>query len=414
MYPADLGYSWSHIPIPKFFRFIEIIVITGIYFFTARKYADDRSLGRIKLFNLLLLSLSFLGIIVSANFSYSYYQFVSVYLLLSPLWLYDVFCSVDIDEIFIRRVIKFYFGYILINCLVVSLVHIPKYWKVHPDNVNGFFSDAHAFGSFMAMASVAFFAKFIYEKKLKFLGFSGFFLLISFFSSNEKVIIANLLFIFFLLFTYSKVTRRVTYVIGGFVLFLVFSHFDIDSFLEKLGIEFRLFWLLKAIDFSELGPIKAWHIATHYWLANPYTFLFGMGPANYASAGALAAFTEGVHNLIYQQNDFYISMSELAFNSSFDRPFNFFTNLLVEFGLVGFLLFFTLLFIIIRTVYQQKDLSPFNKTLRVVFLFNIFVFVLTGLIMPGEWMTQILSYPTMVLGAYFFCLKRKQIVSANG
>ena len=77
----------------------------------------------------------------------------------------------------------------------------------------------------------------------------------------------------------------------------------------------------------------------HYWLSNPFTFLFGMGPANYASTGALAAFIEGAHNLIYLQNDFYASMSDLALNSSFDRPFNFFTNLLVEFGLIGFLLF---------------------------------------------------------------------------
>jgi hypothetical protein len=271
------------------------------------------------------------------------------------------------------------------------------------------------FGSFMAMTCVAFFAKFIYERKAKFLGASSFFLLISFFSSNEKVIIANLLFIFLLLFTYSKITRRITYVIAGVFLFLVFSKFDFDNFLEhRLGIEFRLFWLINAIDFSELGPIKAWQIAMHYWMANPFTFLFGMGPANYASVGALAAFTEGAHNLIYRQTDFYNSMSELAFNSSFDRPFNFFTNLLVEFGLVGFILFFTLVFKIIKTVYEQRNLAGLNKILRIVFLFNMFVFLLTGVIMPGEWMTQILSYPTMLLGAYFFCLKRNNLKNESG
>jgi hypothetical protein len=414
MYPSNLGYSWSHLPIPKFFRFIEIIVITTIYFFSLKKYANDRSMGQTKLLTLTLLLLSFIGILVSFNFSYSYYQFISIYLLLSPLWLYDVFCSIGIDENFIKKVVKFYFCYILLNLLTVLLVHIPKYWQVHPDNVNGFFSDAHVFGSFMAMGSVAFFSKFIYERKTKFLGISILFLLISFFSSNEKVIIANLLFLFFLLFTYSKITRLVTYVIAGSILFLVFSNFDVETFLEPLGIEFRLFWLIKAIDFSELGPIKAWQISMHYWLANPYTFLFGTGPANYASVGALAAFTEGVKNLIYQQNDFYISMSELAFNSSFDRPFNFFTNILVEFGLLGFLLFFILVFKIIKTVYKQKHLTGLNKILRIVFLFNMFVFFFTGMIMPGEWMTQILSYPTMLLGAYFFCLKRNDLVTNGG
>jgi hypothetical protein len=334
--------------------------------------------------------------------------------LLSPLLLYDVFCSIGIDEEFMKRAVKFYFCYILLNGLVVLFVHIPKYWQVHPDNVNGFFSDAHVFGSFMAMSSVAFFSKFIYERKLKFLGPSIFFLLISFFSSNEKVLIANLLFLFLLLFTYSKVTRGITYGIVGFLLLLLFSSFDVETFLEPLGGEFRLVWLIRAIDFWDLGPVKAWHIAVDHWLANPYTFLFGTGPANYASVGALAAFTEGAKNLVYQQNDFYISMSELAFNSSFDRPFNFFTNLLVECGLVGFFFFLLLIFKITKVVYEQKDLTGFNKTLRVVFLFNMLVFLFTGLIMPGEWMTQILSYPTMLIAAYFFCIKRKQLLANGG
>jgi hypothetical protein len=413
MDPSNLGYFWSHLPIPKFFRFIEIIVITAIYFIALKKYAHDPLVGRTKFLALLLLCLSFLGIIVSFSFGYAYYQFISIYLLLSPLWLYDVFCSIGIDEDFIKKVVKFYLCYILLNAVLVLFVHIPKYWHVHPDNVNGFFSDAHVFGSFMAMTSVAFFAKFIYERNVKFLLFSVLVLLISFFSSNEKVIIANLLFLFFLLFTYTKVTRKVTYIIAGFVLLLIVSNFDVDSFLARLGIEFRLFWLIKAIDLSELGPIKAWQIAMQHWLANPYTFLFGVGPANYASTGALAAFTEGAKNLIYQQEDFYITMSELAFNSSFNRPFNFFTNLLVEFGLVGFIIFLALVFKLTKIVCTQKGLTGFNKILRTVFLFNMFVFFFTGIIMPGEWMTQILSYPTMLIAAYFFYLKHNHPITKD-
>jgi hypothetical protein len=81
---------------------------------------------------------------------------------------------------------------------------------------------------------------------------------------------------------------------------------------------------------------------------------------------------------------------------------NTWSNLLAEFGLLGFILFFALLCQIVSAVKIARVNTRFDATIKVFFYLLLVAALYQGLFTPyTNWEQTIIVYPMMAIAAYF-------------
>lgn len=403
-------YFWGGMP--KIVRYLEIIILI-IVFVIVMLSKKKFTFNDILTYHLILIS--FLSFILNlSDFNYIYYQFNSFFLILVPFIMLTIFDYFEIDKHFILNILKFWVFVILVSIIVMFLYQIniidPVTGIKSPDSNIGLFPNAHIFGSILGVFSVYFFSLYIGSKKKLLLFISIFFLLISIYPSNEKVILLNFLYIIYLIL-YDKLKHlNIFNLVIAFITFCILITIIIliiDN-VNYLPYDFRIFYLIQNLDFSELGIIKSWKLALGIINENKLNYIIGIGPGNYASVGAQQAFYNNIVNF-YMNKYFYLVMTNTAFNSAYQIPFNWFTIILVENGIVYFTIYFYLFFYYVKNIVKikinTKDIHQFS--IKQVFMFLTLNFLMTGLFTAGEIIIAVEVY----LWAIFYTYLKKLKVS---
>ena len=135
------------------FRLIEILFITLLFIYTLALKLNSRNMTLSIIFFLFIITL---GLVPLFNIEYLYFNIMSIFFLISPIFIYYILSQIDIQLRDVYFVVKFYFTYIIINVLVVIILSIPKFGN-NPDHLMGLFSDAHVFGTFLSICSIYFY-----------------------------------------------------------------------------------------------------------------------------------------------------------------------------------------------------------------------------------------------------------------
>jgi hypothetical protein len=395
--PDDAYLSLLHIP--RASRVIEAVLLIGLFLASQPRLVRAR-LGDFSV----LVSMFLLGALVSIELTPTWLesQLQGTYVYAAPLLLFGWAVSVRPTRPLVNRLIGIFSVYLGISIAVALLVQYPVL-RTKSDYIHGLFSDAHAFGSVLAIVSCVAFSRFLAVGGVRLLLLSVALFLVSYYPANEKMIAFNLAWwagaLAWRLVKHPRSRRGL--VIGSAacaaVLWVAVARAD------YVGEWFRVSDVTSRSMF-ELGPFQAWARAGYVVADSPSALIAGIGPGNFAGVAAARALEDDPVR--------YRALSERAASTLRDAEkdvtalgwvANTWSNLLAEFGVLGFLLFAFALKRFSWPILRWRPATRYDAVVRTVFLAGFGSTIYQGFITPyTNWSEPVLVYPVMVVAAYCY------------
>lgn len=255
--------------------------------------------------------------------------------------------------------LQIYRRYLLALCVVNWLMGVYQTLKfgIHnADFVHGFFEDANVLAEVFYFLITYYLFHYISTRKRASLRWALFLFPIAYFGFNERL---NLFFLCFivpaLLFTIRKQITRFMVLIP-FVVLVIGSVIMVAN---SQGLSSRVGNVIAVIEdrggIFELGFFKSYVTAWQTISDSPATIIFGVGPSNFAGSVASSRYRRGtatpVSNKIF---DYWLNVvnNRKMGTGAYDSPANFYSNMLGEFGLVGFFALLGILYTILRQLWR--------------------------------------------------------------
>jgi hypothetical protein len=330
--------------------------------------------------------------------------FQGVFLYLGPFLFYLIAGTTDLRMKHMKFIFFFYTCLVFFNVALACSVQLPLY-RAPGDWIYGAFSDAHVFGSFIAIFSLVYFYLYLTKEGVRYLCMSFALLLFSYYPSNEKMMLLNSIGIALFYFAHAINLRAPKRIIFGVAILIALGLCSSRYIAELEAGEEGGVRIGQVLDlgFAEFGPIHAWSMAVSSVSDSTMHFFFGVGPGRYGGIAAARLMLEGGTPSAFSQQEFYqdlVSGENVA--GAFMMRTNTWSNLLAEFGLLGFILFFALLFQIVSAVNVTKVHTRFDATMKVFFYLLLVAALYQGLFTPyTNWEQTIIVYPMMTIAAYF-------------
>jgi hypothetical protein len=328
-------------------------------------------------------------------------QFQGVYLYVAPFFLFGWAVAIGPTPRMLSHLIAILSVYLALCVAVALFVQLPVVGK-RSDTIHGFFSDAHAFGAYLAVFSCVSFSRFMAVGGMLRLLLAVALLLVSHFPSNEKMIAFTLIWwagaVAWRLIRHPASRRGLTVAAASCALVwwiavvrtdYVASWFSVDAATER--------------PMLEQGPVRAWVRSASVVLGSPSALLVGIGPGNYAGIAAARS--------VADDSSRYRALSERALAALRDATAeqvgaigtqaNTWSNLLAEFGVIGFLLFGLALFRLSWPVLGWRPGNRRDALARTGVIAGLGAVLWQGCITPyTNWAEPVLVYPLMAVAAY--------------
>ena len=393
--PDHGGYSWLFIP--RAMRVLEAGLVAMAFVLLQPLLARSR-FRTLNALLWLLMATAVIGALWTPTDFLAQVQGIYVYV--APFLVFLVAWMASPDRLLVARLTRLLSGYVVLSIGVALLVQLPEA-GTKGDLIHGFFSDAHMFGSFLAIGSCVAFVRFLEAGGLPTIAVAGVLLAISYYPANEKVIIFNVAFWAVVLakrLLLHPRGRRGLAVAAAIVPLAVALSLGRGGDAEPL-IRAQL---LSERKLTEIGPVRSMILSWRVVSASPVELAIGLGPGNYAGLAAATAAQASSRGLM--------RLSRAARNVLLEDPgeagaiawaTNTWSNLLAEFGLVGFGIFAAALVRVTLPIYRWRAVDRFDSLVRSAFLATLSVVVWQGCFTPyTNWSEPALVYPMMVLAAY--------------
>jgi hypothetical protein len=326
-------------------------------------------------------------------------QAQGIYVYVAPFLVFAWASMVRPDWRLVRQLVTIFSVYLAMNIAVALLVQLPIV-RVKSDLIHGLYSDAHAFGTFLAVGSCVAFSRFLAAGGATTLLVAAALFLVSYFPANEKMIVFNVVWCLAALcwrLVHHPRSRRALGVAAACGLAVWAGAVGSQSASQWLRLE-----MLTGQRLNDLGPIRSWRLAGRT-LDAPSDLLVGLGPANYA--GVVAARTvlnqPRQYEALSVRARAALSVDSEALTSGISWMTNTWANLLAEFGLIGMALFSTVLYRVAVPIYRWRPSRTQERFARLLCLAMLASIIWQGFMSPyTNWADPILSYPSMVLAAY--------------
>lgn len=394
-FPDHAAYSWLRIP--RETRLLEAGLLLAVFAILQPRLMRSR----IRDLNWLLwVLISTSAIAIWLTPTYLPAQLQGIYVYVAPFLIFAVAWEASPTRRLLGRLIALFCACTAVSIAVGLFVQFPAV-GAKGDWVHGFFSDAHVFGSFLAIGSCVAFSVFLEEGGIGYLLGAGALLVVSYFPANEKVIIFNVLWcggvLAWRLVTHPRGWRGWAATTAASLLVLVVA-FGRASGSEPL----LRFNLLEGHTLSELGPARAW---VHSWSAiadSPIALVIGLGPGNYAGLAAARAIQERPNNLkLLSMAAREVLLEEPGEGGAVAWVTNTWSNLLAEFGLLGFGVFALALCRLVLPLCRWKPPPGFDRRAQILFFVMLGVILWQGCVSPyTNWAEPVLVYPMMAVAAY--------------
>jgi hypothetical protein len=390
----EMDSALIRLPIPSYFRIVELIPLLVLFAFALLQRADE--FGRqIKSLIIWFFLISLIGILFAETFSIYQLQDLAVYL--APLLFFYICYDFGIDGESFALFIKFQSTVLVVNLLVVLFYQIPFYWVTLADKVMGLYADAHILGTYLSIYSIGFLYSFLATGKVRHFLVSISLFMISLFPSNEKVLLFHMLyFSIVVLFSFNKsaVNRKIFFAL----LILTIIPFIVNY--DKLEEYYNIFEVVRLYVYDRgienIGIVQAWPLAFQYISESFHTLLFGLGAGNYAGVAASRAFANGINSKLI--SDFQMELSGL-YGGAFEYKTNVWTNLLAQFGVIGFVIYMVVILKVIN-IFRGKNLSSNVSVYRNTALYAFLVIVFQSFFTPFTFGDPVYVYPLVFFATY--------------
>jgi len=396
--PDDAGFSL--IQIPRASRVIEAAVLVAMF------AVHQGALVRSRLWDFaalvwMFVLVSLVSVALAPRSLVS--QLQGIYVYVSPFLLFGWAVSSAPTPRMLHRLFAIFSAYLALCVSVALFVQLPVL-RVRSDLIHGLFSDAHVLGAFLALFSCVAFSRFMAAGGLRTLLLAVALFLVSYFPANQKMIVFNLAWwagvVLWRLIRHPGSRRGLTIAAAACGVVWWFAVATTDAVADWLLVSPVTEW-----QPGKLGPVQSWVRAGYIVLDSPSALIVGIGPGNYAGVAAARA----VHDEPAQ----YMVLSARARATLLDEAreqeggigwvTNTWSNLLAEFGAVGFLLFGTALLRLSWPILRWRPATPRDKLARTTFIAGLGAILWQGCITPyTNWSEPILAYPLMVVAAYCY------------
>lgn len=394
--PEHAGFSLLYVP--RLFRAIEAVVLLGLFLLCQPRLVRAR-LGDFSI----LVSMFLLGALASITRTPTWLesQLQGTYVYAAPLLLFGWAVTARPDRQLLNRLLWIFSGCLVVSIAVALLVQLPATFR--GDFIHGFFSDAHVFGSLLAIGSCVAFSRFMAVGGVRLLALAVALFLVSYYPANEKMTAFNLAWwggaLVWRLVRHPRSRRGL--VIGSAACAAVLWVGVVRA--EYVSDWFRVSEVTSRSMF-ELGPFQAWVRAEYVVTDSPSSLILGIGPGNFAGVAAARALEDDPAR--------YRALSERAASTLRDAEkdlaalgwvANTWTNLLAEFGLFGFVVFAFAVGRLSWPILQWRPVTRYDAVVRTVFLAGFGAVVWQAFITPyTNWAEPVLVYPVMVVAAYCY------------
>ena len=393
--PDDAHLSLLHIP--RASRVIEAVLLIALFLVSQSRLVRAR-LGDFSVLVSVFLVSAFVSIELTPTWLES--QLQGTYVYAAPLLLFGWAVTVRPDRQLLNRLFWIFSVYLGISIAVALFVQFPVL-RIKSDYIHGLFSDAHVLGAVLAIFSCVAFSRFMAVGGVRLLLVSVALFLVSYFPANEKMIAFNLAWwagaLVWRLVKHPRSRRGLTIGSAACVVALwvavARTEYVSDWFRVDVVTEHSLL---------ELGPLQAWSRAGYVVLDSPSALIVGIGPGNFAGVAAVRSLEDDPVR--------YRALSERAATTLLDAAkeqsalgwvANTWTNLLAEFGVLGFLLFAFAVRRLCWPILRWRPVTRYDAVARTVFLAGFGAIIFQGFITPyTNWAEQVLVYPLMVVAAY--------------
>lgn len=396
--PQDAGLSL--LQLPRASRVVEAGVLIGLFLLCQPRLVRAR-LGDFSV----LVSIFLLGALVSMARTPTWFesQLQGMYVYAAPLLLFGWAVATHPTRRLLNRLIEMFSVYLVLCVAVALLVQLPVV-RVKSDFIHGLFSDAHTFGAFLAIFSCVAFSRFMAVGGVRLLVLSVALFLVSYFPSNEKMVAFNLAWwagvLGWRLIRHPNSRRGL--MIGSFACAVVLWVAVVQT--DYIADWFRVNEVTDR-QILEQGPIQSWVRSASIVLGSPSALLVGIGPGNYAGIAAARAVEEVPARYRAMSGPAQAALLDATTlqKGAIGLQANTWSNLLAEFGVLGFLVFALALRRFAWPILRWRPVSPYDAFARTVFFAGFGAIVWQGFITPyTNWAEPVLVYPVIVVAAYCY------------
>ncbi len=392
--PQELAYSL--VMVPRVTRAIEAAVVLGAFALLQPR------LGRSRLSSLNVALWLFIALAVLGGFRQPTslgVQLHGTYVYVAPFLVYALAWVAAPTRRTVHRLGWLVGGYLVASVIVALVLQLPTV-REKGDLIHGLLSDAHAFGTYLALACCVAFTWFLGRGGLGFLTLAVAAFLVSYFPANEKAIVFTLLWCGtttgIRLLRRPASRRGLLAAFGALVLLggLLLSPGRAQSWLRLEQLE--------RLHFSDVGPVRAATSAIAAIADSPGDLVFGLGPGNFAGVAALsAARANPVSSLSLSQAAREVQRFDSGAVGAAGWATNAWSNLLAEFGVAGSCLFALLLAAVFGPLVAWHPADRHGDFVRLVVFGMLGLVVWQGIFTPyTSWAEPVLVYPMMALAAY--------------
>ena len=243
--------------------------------------------------------------------------------------------------------------YLVLLCLLNWIVGVVQavVLGVEADLIHGLFNDANTMSTVFYVLSGYCLYRYALSRSLPHLFYGLFLLPIAYLGFNEKL---NLFFLGCMMpLVFLRLRKRLLPVILAGVTGVLLIVATVD-FAASRGLSGRTSQVSDLTaqrgGLVALGVIRSWPLAWEQIKDQPLELLFGSGASNYGGPVAAGRFNNGTATTI--TNEIFEFQTGREYLGAFDSPTNYFSNVLAEFGLVGFLAALALLGRIVWTLHR--------------------------------------------------------------
>jgi hypothetical protein len=322
-----------------------------------------------------------------------------IFVYVAPLLLYSVARVVVPTRTAVRQLLSLVTVFLIASVGVAFALQFPEV-RTKSDSIHGLFSDAHAFGTYLALVSCVAFAWFLRFGGAIYLLLAAAALGLAYFPANEKTLVFTVAWC--AAATGVRLLKRPT---GGrglaaacgaalmlAVLLVLPSSVAPSTSVQQLG-QMRL---------SQLGPVYAAGNAGEAVTASPLDLLFGLGPGRFAGVAAVSAVRSdpavlsslpAISRRMHEHAAGPLGAAAWAANA--------WSNLLAEFGVIGVCLFGLALVAVFGPLCAWSPRNGHEYLIRLLVLAMAGLVIWQGLFTPyTSWSEPVLTYPMMLLAAY--------------
>ncbi len=251
--------------------------------------------------------------------------------------------------------------YFFVLCLVNWFVGLDQgiVMGVQADRIHGMYDDANTMSTVFYLASGYCLYRYAVGRTVRHLLYGLFLIPMAYLGFNEKL---NLFFLGVILpLVFLRLTKNPLHMLFASLAGIILIAATL-GLAERSGLTGRTSTLSDLIrgrgGITALGVIRSWPMAWGQISDNPRSLLFGSGASNFGGSVAANRFNSGTATAI--TNEVFQFQTGAEYLGAFDSPTNYFTNVLAEFGVVGFVAIVILLVFVVRTLHilARKHTDP--------------------------------------------------------